>query len=307
MSWQPAEAPETAAAESCNAIETVIVPRMRDLGDFTVGRVLPWAKRQMVGPFIFFDQMGPVVFPPGKGIDVRPHPHIGLATVTYLLEGTIVHRDSVGSLQPITPGAVNWMTAGSGIAHSERSDPVLRATAENVFGFQIWVALPRQHEETAPSFVHYPADALPTHDGDGLHLRLVAGTLFGKTSPVKTLSDLFYADAALDGGSTLSLPAAHEERAAYVVSGAVEIDGTRFEPGRMLVFVPKHDVTIRAAAPSRLLLLGGEPMDGPRHIWWNFVSSSQDRIEQAKSDWKNGRFPEVAGDDKEFIPLPEDR
>jgi len=306
MSWQPAETPDTAGAASCKAVETVIVPRMRDLGDFTVGRVLPWTKRRMVGPFIFFDQMGPVVFPPGKGIDVRPHPHIGLATVTYLLQGTIVHRDSVGSLQAITPGAVNWMTAGRGIAHSERSDPVPRATAENVFGFQIWVALPKRHEETAPSFVHYPADALPTIDGDGLAARIVAGSLFGKTSPVKTLSDMFYADATLDGGATLALPPLHEERAAYVVSGAVEIDNTRFESGRMLVFAPKREVTIRAAGPGRLLLLGGEPMDGPRHIWWNFVSSSPERIEQAKADWKSGRFAIVAGDEKEFIPLPGD-
>ena len=305
MSWQPSEAPVIAGAESCNPIDMVIVPRTRDLGDFKVGRVLPSAKRRMVGPFIFFDQMGPVTFPAGKGIDVRPHPHIGLATVTYLLQGTIVHRDSVGSLQPITPGAVNWMTAGRGIAHSERSDPDLRKTAEDVFGFQIWVALPQRHEETAPAFAHHPVAALPTLDGDGVRLRLVAGRLFGKESPVETLSDLFYADASLDAGATLNLPGEYEERAIYIVSGDVEVDGTRFEPGRMLVVAPGVAAAIRAATPSRLLMLGGEPMDGPRHIWWNFVSSRKERIEQAKDDWKNRRFAAVAGDDKEFIPLPE--
>jgi redox-sensitive bicupin YhaK (pirin superfamily) len=305
MGWQPAETPAIKGADSCRAIDMVIVPRTRDLGDFKVGRVLPSAKRRMVGPFIFFDQMGPVVFPAGKGIDVRPHPHIGLATVTYLLQGTIVHRDSIGSLQPITPGAVNWMTAGRGIAHSERSDAEIRKAAEDVFGFQIWVALPERHEETAPAFVHHPVSDLPTMEGDGVRLRLVAGTLFGKTSPVETLSDLFYADAALDAGASLSLPPEYEERAIYLVSGDVEIDGTRFEPGRMLVVAPKIGVAIRAATPSRILLLGGEPMDGPRHIWWNFVSSSKQRIEQAKDDWRNRRFAIVAGDEKEFIPLPD--
>src|SRR5262245_60390537 len=264
-------------------IQREILPRTRDLGDgFAVGRVLPAAERRMVGPFVFFDQFGPVEFAAGRGLDVRPHPHIGLATVTYLFEGGIVHRDSLGFVQPIAPGDVNWMTAGRGIVHSERTDAESRKRPQRLQGIQIWVALPQRHEETAPAFTHYPAATLPLIEGEGKSVRVVAGALFGQRSPVQTLSPLFYAAATLTPGATLALDTEHPERAVYVLDGAVEIDGRAFTPGRMLVFAPGHPLTIRATSASRLLLLGGEPLDGPRHIWWNFVSSRQERIEQAK-------------------------
>ncbi len=286
-------------------IQHEILPRARDLGGgFAVQRVLPAAARRMVGPFVFFDQFGPVEFAPGHGIDVRPHPHIGLATVTYLFEGGIVHRDSLGFVQPIAPGDVNWMTAGRGIVHSERTDAELRKRAQRLQGIQIWVALPQRHEETAPAFAHYPAATLPLIEGEGKSLRVVAGTLFGQRSPVATLSDLFYAAATLTPGAALLLDAEHEERAAYLLDGTVEIDGRAFAPGRLLVFAPGRPLTLRATAAARLLLLGGEPLDGPRHIWWNFVSSRWDRIDQAKEDWKQGRFAPVPGE-TEFIPLPD--
>jgi redox-sensitive bicupin YhaK (pirin superfamily) len=286
-------------------IEHELLPRARDLGDgFTVQRVLPAAQRRMVGPFVFFDQFGPVEFAPGRGIDVRPHPHIGLATVTYLFEGGIVHRDSLGYVQPIAPGDVNWMTAGSGIVHSERTDAELRKRPQRLQGIQIWVALPQRHEETAPAFAHYPAATLPLIEGEGKSLRVVAGALFGQRSPVATLSDLFYAAAALAPGASLPLDAEHAERAAYLLDGTVEVDGRAFAPGRLLVFAPGRLLTIRAATAARLLLLGGEPLDGPRHLWWNFVASSKERIEQAKEDWKQGRFAAVPGE-TEFIPLPD--
>jgi redox-sensitive bicupin YhaK (pirin superfamily) len=286
-------------------IQHEILPRTRDLGDgFAVARVLPAAERRMVGPFIFFDQFGPIELPAGRGLDVRPHPHIGLATVTYLFEGSITHRDSLGFVQPIAPGDVNWMTAGRGIVHSERSDPELRKRPQPLSGIQIWVALPAQHEEIAPAFAHYPAATLPLLDGEGVSVRVVAGTLFGRTSPVKTLSDLFYAAATLTPGAVLSLDARHAERAAYLLDGTIEVGGRSFAPGRLLVFAPGHAVAMRAPRSARLLLLGGQPMDGPRHIWWNFVSSRKERIEQAKEDWRAGRFASVPGE-TEFIPLPE--
>jgi redox-sensitive bicupin YhaK (pirin superfamily) len=290
---------------SAALVQHEILPRARDLGDgFTVQRVLPAAQRRMVGPFVFFDQFGPVEFAPGRGIDVRPHPHIGLATVTYLFEGEIVHRDSLGSVQPIAPGDVNWMTAGRGIVHSERSDAELRKRPQRLQGIQIWVALPERHEETAPAFAHHPAAALPLIEGEGKSVRVVAGTLFGRRSPVETLSELFYAAATLTPGASLLLDAEHAERAAYLLDGAIEIAGRPFVPGRLLVFAAGRPLTIRATAASRLLLLGGEPPDGARHLWWNFVSSRQDRIEQAKEDWKQGRFASVPGE-TEFIPLPD--
>jgi hypothetical protein len=286
-------------------IQHEILPRTRDLGDgFAVGRVLPAAERRMVGPFVFFDQFGPVEFPAGRGLDVRPHPHIGLATVTYLFEGGIVHRDSLGFVQPIAPGDVNWMTAGRGIVHSERTDAASRQRPQRLQGIQIWVALPTRHEEVAPAFVHYPAAALPLIEGEGKSVRVVAGTLFGRRSPVATLSELFYAAATLTPGASLSLDAEHAERAAYLLDGAAEIDGHAFEPGRLLVFAPGRPLTIRAPMGARLLLFGGEPLDGVRHIWWNFVSSRKERIEQAKEDWKQGRFASVPGE-TEFIPLPD--
>jgi redox-sensitive bicupin YhaK (pirin superfamily) len=235
---------------------------------------------------------------------VRPHPHIGLATVTYLFAGTIVHRDSLGKVQPIEPGAVNWMTAGRGIVHSERSDNKLRKRRQKLYGIQIWVALPRRHEETDPDFTHYAAESLPVIEDEGKTVRVIAGSLFGKASPVKTFSKLFYGDAVCPAGASVSLDNEHEERAIFLLEGNVEIAGQAFEPGRLLVFSSGDRITVKAISGARMLLLGGEPLDGPRHVWWNFVSSSQARIEQAKADWKAGRFAPVPGD-PEFIPLPE--
>lgn len=305
MSRLPDQDPDVRKPESCPSVETVIVPRARDLGGFEVRRVLPSIERRMVGPFIFLDQMGPATFPAGQGIDVRAHPHIGLATVTYLFRGTIIHRDSVGSIQPIVPGDVNWMTAGRGIVHSERSDPALRTAAHDTYGLQLWVALPKQHEETAPRFAHHGAAELPSMEGDGVRARIIAGSVFGRTSPVETFSDLFYADAAIEPGARLALDAAHEERAAYLLEGTAEVGGTVFEPGRLLVFAPGRETVIAAPRGAKLVVLGGEPMDGPRHIWWNFVSSSKDRIEQAKQDWRRDRFGVAVPGETDFIPLPE--
>jgi hypothetical protein len=287
------------------ALESVIMPRTRDLGDgFTVRRALPSAQRRMVGPFVFFDQMGPVILGEGRGLDVRPHPHIGLATVTYLFDGEILHRDSLGNAQPIRPGAVNWMTAGRGIVHSERTPPELRAGESSLFGIQTWVALPKGREEIEPGFAHHSADALPVIEDDGKRVRLIAGSLYGERAPVEVFSEMFYADATLSGTARLELPAEHEERAAWVAEGRIEVGGDVFDAGQMLVFRPGEAVTIKALDPARLLLFGGEAMDA-RHVWWNFVSSSAARIEQAKADWKAGQFPPVPGE-TEFIPLPEE-
>ncbi len=288
-------------------IETIIIPRTSDLGDrFEVRRALPSGQRRMVGPFVFFDHMGPNVFSPGRGLDVRPHPHIGLATVTYLFEGEIMHRDSLGTIQPIVPGEVNWMTAGSGIVHSERTGAPLRAQGHNLHGLQCWVALPRQHEETAPAFLHLGASALPVEEGEGVRACVIAGSFHGWTSPVPTLSPLFYVDIQLEPGATLSIPADYSERALYVVSGMLQVgkDGNH-GPSQFLVLKSGKTVEVKAlAAPVRLMLLGGEPMDGPRAILWNFVSSSAERLEQARDDWKNGRFAPVP-EEAEFIPFPE--
>jgi redox-sensitive bicupin YhaK (pirin superfamily) len=288
------------------SLETLIVPRTRDLGDgFEVRRALPSAERRMIGPFVFFDQMGPMELRPGRGLDVRPHPHIGLATVTYLFDGEILHRDSLGTVQAIEPGAVNWMTAGSGIVHSERTAPARRAAGGPLFGIQTWVALPKAHEETAPAFAHHGTDALPLVDERGVRVRMIVGSLWGTRSPVETFSEMFYADAALDPAARLAVPADHEERAAYVAAGSIAVDGHAFESGRLLVFRPGAGIVIEATEPARVLLLGGEPMDGPRRVWWNFVSSSPERIEQAKEDWRKGRLGSVPGE-TEFIPLPGD-
>ncbi len=304
MSWQSAEQPDAKTAPACKGLESVIVPRPRDIGGFEVRRVLPSVQRRSVGPFVFFDQMGPAELAPGAGIDVRPHPHIGLATVTYLFTGSIVHRDSLGSVQTIEPGAVNWMTAGRGIVHSERSGVELRKHRQKLYGTQIWVALPKQHEETDPDFTHYAAASLPVIEDQGKSIRIIAGSLFGKTSPVKSFSTLFYADATLQPGASLPLDNEHEERAVYLLEGAVEIAGQLFKPGRLLVFSSGDTIAVKAIAAARMLLLGGEPLDGPRYLWWNFVSSSRERIEQAKAEWHAGRFAPVPGD-AEFIPLPE--
>jgi redox-sensitive bicupin YhaK (pirin superfamily) len=304
MSWLPCEDPLWEGNDAASPVETAIVGKPRDLGGFEVRRLLPSALRRMVGPFIFFDQMGPAAFGPGRGLDVRPHPHIGLATVTYLFAGEIIHRDSLGTLQPIRPGDVNWMTAGRGIAHSERTGPEMRASGGELSGIQAWVALPRAAEETEPAFAHHPREALPVLRDKGVEVRLVAGAMFGLRSPVATLWDTVYADAALAPGARLPFPTEHEERAIYPVSGDIELGGGRVEPGRLLVPRPGREVTITAGSPARLLLLGGAAMDGPRQIWWNFVSSSRERIEQAKADWRAGRFAAVPGE-TEFIPLPE--
>jgi redox-sensitive bicupin YhaK (pirin superfamily) len=303
MSWQPSVEPG-AATPRCPGLELVIVPRSRDLGGFSVRRALPSAGRRMVGPFVFFDQMGPAIFPVGQGIDVRPHPHIGLATLTYLFEGEILHRDSLGSVQPIRPGDVNWMTAGRGIVHSERTPGGLRETGGPAFGIQSWIALPKTHEETAPAFVHHGKAQLPVLEDDGVTVRLVVGSLYGARSPVKTFTATVYADAKLAPGARLPFPPDYEERAVFVAEGTAEVAGDSFPASQLLVFRAGDAIELKAPAGARLILLGGEPMDGPRHLWWNFVSSSQERIEQAKADWRAGRFAAVPGE-TEFIPLPD--
>ncbi len=290
------------------SLETIVVPRTHDLGGgFEVRRALPHKDRRMVGPFVFLDQMGPHVFHAGEGIDVRPHPHIGLATVTYLLDGQIRHRDSLGTVQDIKPGEVNWMTAGKGIVHSERTGPDVRAAGSNLFGLQCWVALPKAKEECDPAFAHVGSQELPILDGDGATARIIAGSYFGKRSPVPVQSPLFYVDLALQPGARLTMPAEYPEQALYVVDGTLDLgrDG-RFEQGQLLVLKPGATVTLAATENrgARVMLLGGEPMDGPRYLTWNFVSSSADRIEQAKEDWKAQRFPQVPGE-TEFIPLPD--
>jgi len=288
-------------------IELVIDSQRHDLGGFTVGRVLPFARHRMVGPFVFFDHMGPIDMPAGvpRSADVRPHPHIGLSTVTYLFSGEMRHQDSLGFDQPIRPGEVNWMTAGSGITHSERFDGPIRDHGGRLHGIQAWVALPEALEESDPAFAHHngPAD-LPYYEGSGMKARLIAGQAFGAKAAVKTHSPLFYAHWELDAGATAALPAEYPERAAYVAAGAVEVDGVRYDSGRMLVFAPGDTIPVTAIEPATVMLLGGEPI-GPRHVWWNFVSSSRERIERAKADWKAGRFALPPHDHDEFTPLPE--
>lgn len=306
MSWQPCPDPVPGDPHACDLIDTVLVPRMRDLGGFEVGRVLPAPKQGMVGPFIFFDQMGPSEFVLHEGIDIRPHPHINLATVTYLFEGEITHRDSLGTNQIIRPGAVNWMSAGRGIVHSERSGTEFRAHDGRMFGLQTWVAMPAAREEDEPWFSHTGKDELPIIEDNGARVRLVAGTGWGRQAPVATPTDTIYADIALDPGAELPVDADHEERALYTVSGEIEIGGQRFSPEQLLVLRPDKPVTLHnpGPTPARVMLVGGETMDGPRYIWWNFVSSRKERIEQAKAEWKAARFDTVPGDAEEFIPLP---
>jgi hypothetical protein len=288
-------------------LELVIESRSRDLGGgLQVGRVLPFARRRMVGPFTFLDQMGPADFRSGEGIDVRPHPHIGLSTVTYLFDGEIHHRDSLGVSQKIRPGEVNWMTAGSGIVHSERTDPSLRSRGGLMHGMQAWVALPREDEEVEPGFAHHAAGALPELNDGGVWARLIAGSAYGLTAAVRTFSPMFYLHVELAPGARLALPAEHAERAAYVVSGAIAHEGERQAAGRLLVFKPGGEPVVSAEdGAARVMLLGGANI-GPRFIWWNLVSSRQERIEQAKADWKAGRMALPPDDNSEFIPLPED-
>ncbi|MFN0113124.1 MAG: pirin family protein [Paracoccaceae bacterium] len=310
MSWNPALDPHIPIGDAVDAIETVIVPRSRDLGGFEVRRALPAPQRQMVGPFIFFDQMGPAEFLAGQGIDVRPHPHIGLATVTYLYQGRMHHRDSLGTDQWIEEGAVNWMVAGRGITHSERTDGAERDRARTLFGIQTWVALPDGAEDVAASFQHAGADALPELQGEGKTVRLILGTAWGSTAPVSVLSETFYADAMLEPGAAIPLPDDHEDRGAYVTQGSVEVAGQVFDAGKMMVFRPGDRISLKAGPQgARLMLLGGATL-GPRYIWWNFVASSKERIEAAKEawragDWEHGRFRLPPGDDGEFIPAPE--
>lgn len=308
MSWLPTEDPtcqdHPQAGHPEAGPELVIVPRSHDIGGFRVARALPSAKRRLVGPFIFLDQMGPGELVKGQGVDVRPHPHIGLATVTYLFDGAVMHRDGLGTVKEIRPGEVNWMTAGSGIAHSERSPQEARAGGSRLYGIQSWFALPRAIEETAPAFFHHAAASLPVIDDGHSRARVVLGSFAGATSPVAVPWDTLYVDASLAAGAMLPLPHETEERALFVLEGAVEIGGETWEAGRLLVFRPGDRIVARALRPARVLLLGGAAMDGPRHIWWNFVSSSKERIEQAKEDWRRGRFAAVPGE-TEFIPLPE--
>jgi redox-sensitive bicupin YhaK (pirin superfamily) len=311
MSWNPLLDHTIPLGDAVDAIETVIVPRARDLGGFEVRRALPSAARQMVGPFIFFDQMGPAEFLTGQGIDVRPHPHIGLATVTYLYKGRIHHRDSLGTDAWIAPGDVNLMTAGIGITHSERQDQSLRQGPHGLFGLQTWLALPRDREDDPAAFSHTVAGDLPVLQGEGKEVRLILGQAWGERSQVATASDTLYADITLEPFAAIPLPDDVEDRGLYVLQGEVTVAGQVFEPGRMLVFRPGDRISAKAGATgARLMLLGGATMDGPRHIWWNFVASSKERIEAAKEawragDWMHGRFSLPPGDMDEFIPAPD--
>lgn len=291
-----------------NNIDIIIESRTRDLiNDFKVRRILPSSKRRMVGPFIFLDEMGPEVLSSGKGLDVAPHPHIGLATVTYLFKGELLHRDSLGTKQSIIPGEVNWMTAGLGIAHSERTPAEIRQKGTELFGFQSWIVLPEKDEETAPAFSHHSQNSIPVIEAEGKTVRLIAGSLYGEKSPVNIFSETFYADVLMSENAKLQIPAEHEERAVFIVNGLVEFppDHEQYKTGQLVVFKPGEEIILTAQSQEvRLLLLGGENM-GKRHIWWNFVSSSKERIEQAKEDWRKGRFNKVP-DETEFIPLPEE-
>lgn len=289
-----------------DAVDLVILPPSRDLGDgFTVRRSLPQPQRRMVGPFIFFDQMGPVELRDGQGLDVRPHPHIGLATVTYLFDGEIMHRDSLGSVQPIQPGALNWMSAGSGIVHSERSPDSARHGGAGLFGLQLWVALPAAQEESAPTFVHYDAEEIPSGTMDGATIRQIVGAMDGLASPVKTMSDMIYAEIILTPGGRYRVPSEQVERAFYLVDGSLTVDGQLFTPSELVILKPHAEIVLTSESGARLVVIGGEPFPEQRFIYWNFVSSRPERIEQAKRDWRERRFASVPGE-QEFIPLPED-
>jgi redox-sensitive bicupin YhaK (pirin superfamily) len=310
MSWNPALDPDIPVGDAVDAIETVIIPRARDLGGFEVRRALPSTQRQMVGPFIFFDHFGPAEFLTGRGVDVRPHPHIGLGTVTYLMQGKLHHRDSLGSDQWIEPGAVNWMLAGQGITHSERMDGAA-SLPQTLFGLQTWLALPEAHEEDPADFVHCPKADLPLLEGEGKTVRLILGNAWGARAPLPMLSEMFYADASLAPHAAIPLPDDHEDRGIYVLQGEVTVSGETHPVGRMLVFRPGDQISAKAGAQgARIMLLGGATMGGPRHIWWNFVASSRDKIDAAKEawragDWAHGRFRLPPTDDAEFIPAPE--
>lgn len=310
MSWNPILDPDVPIGDAVDSIETVIVPRSRDLGGFEVRRALPAPKRQMVGPFIFFDQFGPAEFLSGQGIDVRPHPHIGLATVTYLHKGSIHHRDSLGTDQWIDAGDVNLMMAGHGITHSERVDGAVRDTPRSLFGIQSWIALPEDREDDPAAFTHVGAADLPLLEGEGKTVRLILGAAYGERAPVETPSEMFYLDAVLQADAAIPLPDEHEDRGVYVLQGSVSVAGDVFDAGRMMVFRPGDRVSLKAGPQgAHLMILGGATLNGPRHIWWNFVASSQDKIDAAKEawragDWAHGRFQLPVGDDADFIALP---
>ncbi|TJZ87758.1 pirin family protein [Paracoccus hibiscisoli] len=310
MSWNPALTPGCPDAIGADAIETLIIPRARDLGGFEVRRALPAPKRQMVGPFIFFDQMGPAEFLTDQGIDVRPHPHIGLGTVTYLYRGSFQHQDSTGADQIITPGALNWMVAGRGVTHSERSPEAVRAGPSSLLGIQTWIALPETHEDIAPSFEHHAATALPEIRDQGIEARLILGRAYGEVAPATMHSDTFYLDVTLAARARFPLPVDHEDRGLYITEGSVSIAGQEFQAGQMMVFRPGDAITVAAGdRGARLMALGGATLNGPRHIWWNFVASSRERIEVAKQEWREarwgqGRFDLPPGDRDEHIPLP---
>ncbi len=286
-----------------SAIQTTIKPHVQDLGGFSARRLLPSNERTMVGPFIFFDHLGPAVFPPGRGVDVRPHPHINLATVTYLFEGALLHRDSLGTIQEIRPGAVNWMTAGRGISHSERSPERDRNEESTLHGIQTWVALPEEAEETDPSFSHYPATEIPSWETEGVMVSLIAGEAYGRVSPVKTFSPILYLDVQFPTEGTFTLATGYSEQAVYSVTEGIMMDGVPIEQHRLVTLAPQQSVEITARAMSRCMVIGGEPL-GTRHKWWNFVSSRIERIEQAKQDWKDWKFGQVP-EETEFIPLPD--
>lgn len=304
MTHEPETEPSCALGDT-PAIDAVIEGRTRDLGGFPVRRALPSGLRRTVGPFVFLDHMGPVDFAPGHGMDVRPHPHIGLATITYLLAGEILHRDSLGNQQAIRAGDVNWMIAGRGVAHSERTPAELRARGHQALGLQTWVALPRDCEDMPAAFEHHPQRTLPVVERPGASLRVIAGSAYGRTAPTSVLAPTLYVHARLAAGAELAIDDQHTERAAYVIDGDVTCDGRRFGAATLVVFRAGAPATICATTPANVMLVGGAPLDGPRHIWWNFVSSSRDAIERAKSAWREGRFAKVAGDDVEFVPLPD--
>lgn len=310
MSWRPTPDPSVTTADAdtvqtAHRPEIVIAGRPRDLGSFSVRRTLPAPFRRSVGPFVFLDHMTPATFPPGAGLDVRPHPHIGLSTVTYLFEGEILHRDSLGTVQAIQPGAINWMTAGRGIVHSERTSPERRASGSRLHALQAWVALPHGNEEDEPSFHHHAAATIPHLEADGVAVDILVGTAFGERSPVKTYSEMFYVNAVLAAGAALEIPREHEQRGVYVVSGAILHGNERYETGNLVVLPGGAPEVVRAGDEgAHVALLGGASL-GERHIFWNFVSSSKERIEVAKQQWKEERFPLVPGDEKERTPLPE--
>ena len=295
---------ERRANHAGGVIESVIAPRRRDVGDVDVRRALPSAECKTVGPFVFFDQFGPLTLTEGLSLEVRPHPHIGLATITYLFAGAIMHRDSLGSVQPIHPGEVNWMTAGRGIVHSERTSDAGNPPGAELFGIQTWVALPRAKEEMEPAFAHHARDELPEIEGEGICSRVILGAVFEHRSPVVTVGDPVCVDCRLEVGARMALPAHIEERGVLFVSGRFDVHGRRLDSGTLAVFKPGKEVVVTADEPAHLILFGGPRLDGPRHVWWNFVSSSKERIEVAKRDWREARFPTVPGD-QEFIPLPE--